>query len=192
MSAFPKIHVVPAAELVSAAVERADLLKAEVPVELLAVSRQILILDDRVPDAGVQVQDAHRPQPRLQRLVERAAVTLSLRAGIQIDGQLTGVPVCRPADEGTRIGVPLRRSVLLRGQIRRGFLLRVLRGRLVRCFGFRRVRQVGNGQIGFGRCGLRQRPVPVGMLRFAFRKCAVIDRLEIIGCSSDLILVQIS
>ena len=105
-------HVVPTIEFPAALMERANLLKSQMRMKMLAVAREVFVFFDGVPDAGVQVQDAHRFQALFERFVQRAAVASLARIVMQVDGKLARMAIGLASHEGTGIGVALNRTLV--------------------------------------------------------------------------------
>ena len=82
---FHPYHVVPAAEFVTAFMKSADLCKTEMPVELFAVPGKVFILNDRIADAGIQIENAGFLQFSLKGFIQYAPVSPAVRVVIQIN-----------------------------------------------------------------------------------------------------------
>ena len=80
-------------------------------MELGAVFRQIFILDLRIADTGVEVQNAHFFQAVRQLFIQSPAKASFSCIGIEINGQLARPVVCSAADKGMCVCVTLDFSI---------------------------------------------------------------------------------
>ena len=102
-------HIVPAAELVTAAPENPDAAEAQMLVEADAVVRQIfVVLALRLADAGIEVVNALRAGNVLERAVKTLAEALMARFEREVDRRLGAAVVGRAWNEGVRVGIAER------------------------------------------------------------------------------------
>jgi hypothetical protein len=86
-------------------------------MELGAVFRQIFILDLRIADAGVEVQNAHFFQAVRQLFIQSPAKASFSCIVIEINGQLARPVVCGAADKGMCVCITFDFSILLDDEV---------------------------------------------------------------------------
>ena len=115
---FHIYHVIPAAELVAAFVELTILNITEMRMELLAVRSKIFIFNDRIGNAGIEIDDASCLQFLFELSVKNSSVSLSVRVTVKIDRYFAGVIVGCTVIKDSCVCISFDHAVFFKDEIR--------------------------------------------------------------------------
>ena len=112
---FRPDHIVPAAEFVSAALEHTDAAEPKMLVETDTVVGQVFVGNDRLADAGVEVEQILRAGNIFERAVECLAETAAAQVSADIDRALCAMVVSLARDKIVRVGIAEQAACLILG-----------------------------------------------------------------------------